>query len=247
MTTSTTPYSPRGLVGVDVPVHHPITLEVILEPKFEDRQRWNQHLQQINHIPQESPVPVVESSFENWYAIHGNGDPSNKSQVRAAYAAGMCDKQASNVAETMALWRATAILVNAATVGITSHYEDGSPTPNQVLCETSARALHQLISPEKFDEFWRVQLDRSHADNTSPILGTPDPTATTTEPVQWYETVAETAAIYGEMCAINETERKKQSPEQAERLVELRAECVALHYKRIALAQTKQMPMTAVK
>lgn len=34
----------------------------------------------------------------------------------------------------------------------------------------------------------------------------------------WYESVAELAAIYGEMCAINETPRKEQTPEQTDRL-----------------------------
>lgn len=53
----------------------------------------------------------------------------------------------------------------------------------------------------------------------------------------WYESMAELAAIYGEMCAINVTPRKEQTAEQADRLTILRAECVAVHYRRIALVK----------
>lgn len=52
----------------------------------------------------------------------------------------------------------------------------------------------------------------------------------------WYEAMAELAAIYGEMCAINETPRKEQTPEQLDRLTQLRRECVVLHHKRIILS-----------
>jgi len=51
----------------------------------------------------------------------------------------------------------------------------------------------------------------------------------------WYESIAELAAIYGEMCAINETPRKDQTPEQTDRLKVLRQECINLHYERILM------------
>lgn len=51
----------------------------------------------------------------------------------------------------------------------------------------------------------------------------------------WYQTTAELAAIYGEMCAINETPAKDQTPAQQERLKVLRSECVAIQYRRIAM------------
>lgn len=51
----------------------------------------------------------------------------------------------------------------------------------------------------------------------------------------WYQSMAELAAVYGEICAINETPLKNQTMEQAERLKVLRAECINIHYRRIAL------------
>lgn len=63
----------------------------------------------------------------------------------------------------------------------------------------------------------------------------PEPAAVGQEPVEWYQSMAELAAVYGEMCAINETPSKSQTTEQKERLKVLRAECVNIHYKRIAL------------
>lgn len=56
----------------------------------------------------------------------------------------------------------------------------------------------------------------------------------------WYKSVAELAAIYGEMCAINETPRKEQTPEQTDRLNVLRNQCVAVHLKRITMNMTGQ-------
>lgn len=72
-----------------------------------------------------------------------------------------------------------------------------------------------------------------------PPLGFPshwrlDPTST-----EWAETVAIGNAIYGEMCAINETPAKDQTPQQKERLEKLRQECVELHHKRILLNQLR--------
>lgn len=63
----------------------------------------------------------------------------------------------------------------------------------------------------------------------------------------WYESIAELAAVYGEMCAINETPRKDQTLSQTERLKELRAECVASHYKRITLASSARDIITKVE
>lgn len=51
----------------------------------------------------------------------------------------------------------------------------------------------------------------------------------------WYESTAKLDAIYGEMCAINETPRKDQTQEQTDRLKILRQECIDLHYKRILM------------
>jgi hypothetical protein len=70
-----------------------------------------------------------------------------------------------------------------------------------------------------------------------PDEGTPlyAPPLTQQEPVAWYESMAELAAVYGEMCAINETPSKDQTQEQKDRLRVLRAECVAIHYRRIAM------------
>lgn len=55
----------------------------------------------------------------------------------------------------------------------------------------------------------------------------------------WYESIAELAAIYGEMCAINETPRKDQTAQQTDRLNQLRKEAIQLHYKRILLNQNE--------
>lgn len=60
--------------------------------------------------------------------------------------------------------------------------------------------------------------------------------------VAWYESVAELAAVYGEMCAINETKRDDQTPEQTARLAQLRAECVAIHKKRIGMLAAPTQP-----
>ena len=61
-----------------------------------------------------------------------------------------------------------------------------------------------------------------------------------TEKNSWYESIAELAAVYGEMCEINKTKPDDQTSEQIARLKVLRAECVALHYKRIAINQNAQ-------
>lgn len=58
---------------------------------------------------------------------------------------------------------------------------------------------------------------------------------------KWYESIAELAAIYGEMCVINETPRKEQTPQQTDRLNVLRKECVLLHQRRIELNLLKQV------
>ena len=64
------------------------------------------------------------------------------------------------------------------------------------------------------------------------------------EPSRWHESTAELAAIYGEMCAIRATE-SKQTPltqQQEARLVALRAECIALNYRRIAMVKEAPKP-----
>ena len=73
------------------------------------------------------------------------------------------------------------------------------------------------------------------------------------QPEPWYRPSAELAAIYGEMCAINETPRKEQTEVQTARLNVLRAECVAIHEKRLATppqpaqpAQPEQEPVAAI-
>ena len=60
-----------------------------------------------------------------------------------------------------------------------------------------------------------------------------------TSKVAWYESMAELAAIYGEMCHINETPTKDQTIEQKERLRVLRKECVDVHYRRIVLNEKR--------
>jgi membrane protein insertase Oxa1/YidC/SpoIIIJ len=53
--------------------------------------------------------------------------------------------------------------------------------------------------------------------------------------IEWYSSMAELAAIYGEMCAINETPRKDQTKQQTDRLNVLRKECIVIHHKRILM------------
>lgn len=89
---------------------------------------------------------------------------------------------------------------------------DGA-APQAKLCDLMPQLIQRLTSP--------VQQSRSDV-----------------EPVAWYESMAELAAVYGEMCAINETKRDDQTPEQTARLSHLRAECVAIHKKRITLNTT---------
>lgn len=59
-------------------------------------------------------------------------------------------------------------------------------------------------------------------------------------PVGWYHSDAQLAAIVGEIDQIQQTELKKQSALQKERVRVLRAECVALHYKRISMLAAAQ-------
>jgi len=77
-----------------------------------------------------------------------------------------------------------------------------------------------------------------HGQATVRIVYTTPPAAPVQEPVAWNQTTAELASIYGEMCAINETPSKDQSPEQIARLKVLRSECVGIHHRRIALNTT---------
>lgn len=53
----------------------------------------------------------------------------------------------------------------------------------------------------------------------------------------WYQSIADLSAIYGEICAINETPTKYQTAEQIARLKVLRQQCVAAHYNRIELVR----------
>lgn len=73
-------------------------------------------------------------------------------------------------------------------------------------------------------------------------FGGREPAANSIESVgdgPWYESMAELAAVYGEMCAINETPRSQQTPQQTQRLNELRSECVAIHGRRIAMNMSR--------
>lgn len=63
--------------------------------------------------------------------------------------------------------------------------------------------------------------------------------ATELNQAAWDASVTELAGVAEEMRAINETERKQQTPCQVARLVVLRAQCGALHYRRIALVRKK--------
>jgi len=50
-------------------------------------------------------------------------------------------------------------------------------------------------------------------------------------PAGWYQLDAQLAAILGEIDMIQRTELKSQTEQQKERVRDLRAECVALHYQ----------------
>lgn len=91
-----------------------------------------------------------------------------------------------------------------------------------------------------------IEKVRKMAGTWRPLYTSPQPAPVQQESVAWYESVAELAAVYGEMCAINETKRDDQTPEQTARLAHLRSECVALHKKRIGILAVTPQPAQPV-
>jgi hypothetical protein len=109
-----------------------------------------------------------------------------------------------------------------------------------------------IYQMQMMDGKWIDQAKQSYEYNkthghTVRIVYTTPPAAAPVQPVAWFESMAELAAVYGEMCAINETKRDDQTPEQTARLAHLRAECVAIHKKRITLNATPPAAQKAIE